>query len=171
MGKRPRGGAKGGTQKVKPSEVMRMPAVSACKEIASELSDARESHSSIAEALKRAMAEKKSSQGIHPGAIKMVEAQRDKAKKSDRGLAAVATFFAHLDYYRDVLGLDKLLEEQGQMIPRTETGEPSDDIDEQPGAAAGATPEEERDLRPTHLRRPEAQGEPADGEEQPPIKH
>lgn len=169
MGKRPRGGAKGGTQKVKPSEVMRMPAISACKEIAGELADARESHNSIADALKRAMAEKKSSQGIHPGSIKRVEAWLAKAKKTDRGLAAVATELAHLDYYRDVLGLDKMLEQQGQMVPRTEAGEPSDDIDEQP--AAGDAPEEERDLRPTHLRRPEAQGEPADGEENPPLKH
>lgn len=160
----------GGDRSVKASDMMRMPGKALCTEIAGELADARDSHSSIADALKRAMAEKKT-QGIHPGAMKRAEALLAKAKKTDRGLVAVATELAHFDYYRDVLGLTKLIEEQGQMFKRPEAGEQDnepadgDDTLQAGGAVAGEQQQDEfdDDVRPRNLRQPDAGTPPESG--------
>lgn len=117
--------AKGGKKSdaVKSSEVMKMPPASAVRSLAGEITETLGRTKRITDGLAKKIGDAKKSKGIHPGALKRVERLVAKAKKTDRGLTAVATEMAHFHYYCDVLGLDKLLEQQGQMFPRTEAGE------------------------------------------------
>lgn len=133
-------------------KAMKMPSESAVKEAAGHYAGFREAHGESTKDLSEAIAALKSNKGIHPGALKRAEALLEKAKKTNRGLIAVATEMAHFDYYCDVLGLSKLLEQQGQMFARPEAGEsdPADEGDETEG-----------DLRPRHMRQEGAETPPA----------
>ncbi len=115
------------TDKVKPSEVMKMPPEGTVRSVAADIASTRKATGRLTEELKDIIADAKKDKGIHPGSLKRVEAWVAKAKKTDRGLAAVATELAHLDYYRDVLGLDDMIKKQGQMFARVEAGETEDD--------------------------------------------
>lgn len=119
-----------------------MPTAKLVQEAADDLRTARADSGETTGRLRDAMASHKVA-GVHPAAVKLVEAKLDMAKATGRGLQAVATFFAHLDYYRDVLGLTELLKQQGEMFERPEAGEET---------PAPGTPPGEPDLRPPHLR-------------------
>lgn len=136
---------------VKAADLMKMPDASDVEELAGELGDAREEHDLRSKAMSDRMADAKASQGIHPEAIKKVESLVNKAKGSDRGLAAVSTFLAHFDFYRDVLKLDELCASQGQLLKR--------DMKAPAGGLAAETPDEERDLRPAALRQADVERE------------
>ena len=123
MAKKTRGPKKKVEQMADPNDVMKMPSESTVKSIAASIRAAKKSTGKINGDLSDEIAEAKKEKGIHPGSLKRVEALLAKAKKTDRGLAAVAAELAHFDYYRDVLGLTKMLDEQGQMFARTEAGE------------------------------------------------
>lgn len=110
-------------EKVKPSEVMKMPSESVVRSVASDIAATRKSKGKLSKELAGIISEAKTKKGIHPGALKRVESWVAKAKATDRGLAAIATELTHIDYYRDVLGLDELLKKQGQMFARKEAGE------------------------------------------------
>lgn len=113
--------------KVKPSDMMKMPSEAAVKAIARDVTTTKDSVGELNGDLATAIAAAKKDKGVHPGALKRVVALVTKAKETDRGLAAVATEIAHFEYYCDVLGLTKMLAEQGQMFARTEAGETADD--------------------------------------------
>lgn len=132
MGKRPktkRGSSKPKTktkaksEPAKAKDLMKMPPESVVRSLARDIRTTIDSKVGLDTELRDVVAEAKKEKGVHPGALKRVEAWVNKAKKTDRGLAAIATEMAHLDYYRDVLGLDELLKKQGQMFARPEAGE------------------------------------------------
>lgn len=133
------------TDPVKPSEVMKMPPEATVRAVAKDITATKKEVGDLNDELATVVAEAKKEKGIHPGALKRVAALVAKAKKTDRGLAAVATELAHFDYYRDVLGLDKMIQEQGQMFARVEAGENDDgqtDIEDKlKGAAAKPGPQ------------------------------
>lgn len=150
MAKKPDKPARGDDDKVKPGEVMKMPGAGVVKAVANAMRTARAESDEVATDLRDLVAEAKKEKGIHPAALKQAEMLLNQAKGSDRGLAAVATRLAHFDYYRDVLGLTDLLQQQGQMFKRPETGETDEEH------TSSGTPPGEKDLRPSHLRQPEA---------------
>ena len=111
------------TEPAKAKDLMRMPSEATVRSVAKDVRSTKDGVGDLNDELSTVIAAAKKEKGIHPGALKRVEALVHKAKKTDRGLAAVATEMAHFDYYCDVLGLSKMLEEQGQMFARTEAGE------------------------------------------------
>lgn len=143
------------TEPAKPSDVMKMPSEATVRSIAADITSTLKARGKLSDELAEVIAEAKKSKGIHPSALKRVERWLTKAKKTDRGLFAVATELAHLDFYRDVLGLTKMLDEQGQMFARSEAEAEADkppragplfsgpaarvkEIAQQAGAAPGA---------------------------------
>lgn len=115
--------AKAKPDQVKASEVMKMPGERVVRSVAADMASTRKSKGKLSEELAEIVAAAKKDAGIHPGALRFVESRLAKAKKTDRGLAAVATELAHLHYYCDVLGLDEMIKKQGQMFARAEAGE------------------------------------------------
>lgn len=115
--------AKPKSEPAKAKDLMKMPSESVVRSLAKDIRSAKTEIGGVNEELSEVIAAAKKDKGVHPGALKRVEALVHKAKQTDRGLAAVATEMAHFHYYCDVLGLDKMLEQQGQMFARVEAGE------------------------------------------------
>ena len=95
-------------EKVTAADVMKMPSESVVRSVAKDIRATKDRVGKFNEELSTVVGEAKKEKGIHPGALKRVEALVNKAKTTDRGRAAVATELAHFDYYRDVLSLDKM---------------------------------------------------------------
>ena len=133
--------AKPAQEKVKAADVMKMPPESIVKSVASDMASTRKEVGGLNKELRDVVADAKKEKGLHPAALRLVEGLVHKAKKTDRGLTAVATFLAHVDYYRDVLGLDEMLKKQGQMFARKEAGEKEPDEPELPTTPARETEE------------------------------
>ncbi len=110
-------------EKVNAKDVMKMPSEATVRSVASDMASTRKSKGKLSEELREVVAAAKKDKGLHPAALRLVEGWIFKAKNTDRGLAAIATMLAHVDFYRDVLGLDELLKKQGQMFARPEAGE------------------------------------------------
>ena len=111
------------SEPVKADEVMKMPPESTVRSVASDIAATRKNNGDNSKELREIVADAKKAKGLHPAALRLVEGWVYKAKHTDRGLTAIATMLAHVDYYRDVLGLDELLKKQGQMFERPEAGE------------------------------------------------
>jgi hypothetical protein len=139
------------TEPVKSKDLMKMPPEATVRAVAKDIAATKLDVGNLNEELSEVVAAAKKDKGVHPGALKRVVGLITKARKTDRGLAAVSTELAHFDYYCDVLGLSKMLEEQGQMFARTETGEKEPPIPDAklPLAPARET-EEEAGAATTH---------------------
>lgn len=137
--------------KVTARDLQRMPGDTTIKSVAAELGKHRKVSEDNAVDMSDFMADMKKSKGIHPAAIKKAESLLNQAKKSDKGLNAVATWKAHFEHYCEVLGLNEMLEKQGAMFTRPETGE------KVPANGTNGKGDEERDFRPDNLRHPSAQ--------------
>ena len=139
------------TEPAKAKDLMKMPPEATVRAVAKDITATKTEVGGLNEELSEIIAAAKKDKGIHPGALKRVVGLITKAKKTDRGLAAVSTELAHFDYYCDVLGLTKMLEEQGQMFARTEAGEKEPPV---PDAALPLAParetEEEAGATTTH---------------------
>lgn len=127
--------------KVKPKDMMKMPPEPTVRSVAADMATTRKSKGKLSETLAKIVANAKKDKGIHPAALRFVESRLAKAKASDRGLAAVATELAHIDYYLDVLGLD-------EMIKRPEAGETDGADDKVQKLFPAAKPAGEPDKKP-----------------------
>ena len=114
------------SEPAKAKDLMKMPSEATVRAVAKDIRSTKSGVGDLNSELSDVIAAAKKDKGIHPGALRRVEALIHKAKKTDRGLAAVATEMAHFDYYCDVLGLTKMLDEQGEMFARVEAGEKED---------------------------------------------
>lgn len=115
------------TEKVKASDVLKMPPEATVRSVAADIKSTTNQKSKLAQELAEVVGDAKKEKGIHPAALRFVVARLAKAKKTDRGLIAVATELAHIEYYCDVLGLTKMIEDQGQMFAGVAAGEHDDD--------------------------------------------
>lgn len=142
--------AKKSADKVTAKDLMKMPSEPTIKSAATEISQARKKVTAINgdKGLAGFLQGLKREKGLHPKALKDVESLRNRCIKSDKGLAAVATYLAHHDHYMEVLGVNEMVEKQGQMYTRPEAGEGST---AEPKANGG-----EPDMRPRNLRQPGA---------------
>lgn len=149
MARRPPKKAATSTDKVTAKDLIKLPSDPTIKSAATEVSQTRKKVTALTgdKGLAGFLQGVKREKGLHPKALKDVEALRNACLKTDKGLAAVATYLAHREHYMEVLGVNEMVAKQGQMFTRTETGEPA-----KPASANGG----ESDVRPRNLRQPHA---------------
>lgn len=145
---------KGAVEKVTAKDLMKLPSDPTIKSAATEVSQTRKKVTALTgdKGLAGFLQGVKREKGLHPKALKDVESLRDRCIKTDKGLAAVATYLAHREHYMEVLGVNEMVAKQGQMYTRPEAGE-SEKVETK---VAAKTANDEPDVRPRNLRQPGA---------------
>jgi hypothetical protein len=129
---------------VKPSEVMKMPSERKLKDLARQYQNCKETTSELGGRMGSAMRTMADNDGLHPQAFRqaMSELKKEPGRLND--------FLAHLDFYRDVLGVVARAESaprlpMGDEVGAEDGGDENENVITGSGEAEEATEQEQDD--------------------------